>query len=59
MIAGQLRYVKKSTISRIVKRFGYGDWFILYLLGKNMNPIIYKDLIVELSKELEHKTVMV
>lgn len=59
MIAGQLRYVKKSTVSRIVKRFGYGDWFILYLLGKNMNPIIYKDLIVELSKELEHKTVMV
>ncbi|XP_026729120.1 innexin inx2-like [Trichoplusia ni] len=59
MIAGQLRYVKKNVISRIVKRFGFGDWFILYLLGKNMNPIIYKDLIVELSKELEHKTVMV
>ncbi|KAJ2939723.1 hypothetical protein O0L34_g17916 [Tuta absoluta] len=59
MILGQLRYVKRSLVSKIVKHFGFGDWFILYLLGKNMNPLIYKELIVELSKELEHKTVIV
>lgn len=59
MIAGQLRYVKRGIVQRIVKRFGYGDWFVLYLLGKNMNPLIYKDLIIELSKELDQKTVMV
>lgn len=59
MIMGQMRYIKRSTVSKIVKHFGFGDWFVLYLLGKNMNPIIFKDLILELSKELEHKTVMV
>lgn len=59
MIMGQLRLVKRSLVSRIVKQFGFGDWFILYLLGKNMNPLIYKELVLELSKELEPKTVVV
>lgn len=59
MIMGQLRYVKRHSITRIVRRFGYGDWFILYLLGKNMNPIIFKELVIELSKEFEHKSAMV
>lgn len=52
MIMGQLRHVKRRAVSKIVKNIGFGDWFIVYLLGKNMNPIIYKDLILELSKEL-------
>lgn len=57
MIVGQLRYVKRSTVNRIIKRFGFGDWFILYLLGKNINPQIYKELIIELAKQMEHKTI--
>ncbi|CAG9785912.1 unnamed protein product [Diatraea saccharalis] len=59
LIMSQVRHIHRSVVSRIVKRFGFGDWFILYLLGCNMNPIIYKELIIELSKELDHKTVMV
>ncbi|XP_038211702.1 innexin inx2-like [Zerene cesonia] len=59
LIMGQVRYVKRRVVTKIVKRFSFGDWFILYLLGKNMNPIIYKDLIIELSKELESKPLMV
>ncbi|XP_039753949.1 innexin inx2-like [Pararge aegeria] len=55
MIMGQLRFVKRRVISRIVRHFSFGDWFILYLLGKNMNPLIYKDLIIEVSKELEKR----
>ncbi|XP_063380965.1 innexin inx2-like isoform X1 [Cydia fagiglandana] len=55
MMMGLLRHVKRSTVTRIVKRFGFGDWFVLYLLGKNLNPHVYKDLILELSKEMEHR----
>ncbi|XP_073945600.1 innexin inx2-like [Choristoneura fumiferana] len=54
MIMGQVRNVKRSIVSSIVKRFGFGNWFILYLLGKNLNPRIYKELILELCKEMEH-----
>ncbi|XP_026752543.2 innexin inx2-like [Galleria mellonella] len=59
MVMGQIRYPNRKTISKVIKRFGYGDWFILYLLGKNMNPIIYKELILEISKELDHKPFVV
>ncbi|KAM3959195.1 innexin 4 [Aphomia sociella] len=59
MILGQLRYVKRKTVSKIIKRIGYGDWFILYSLGKNMNPLIYKELVIELSKELDNKPIVV
>lgn len=59
MIIGQLRYVRRSIVSRIVRRFGFGDWFILYLLGKNMNPHIYKELIIELAKQVEHDTIII
>lgn len=54
MIMGQVRNVKRSVVSSVVKRFGFGNWFILYLLGKNLNPRIYKELILELCKEMEH-----
>lgn len=59
MIMGQVRYMKRRLVSKIVKHFGFGDWFVLYLLGKNMNPLIYKDLIVELAKEVDKKPIMV
>ncbi|XP_045771795.1 innexin inx2-like [Maniola jurtina] len=55
LIMSQLRFVKRKVISRIVKHFSFGDWFVLYLLGKNVNPLIYKDLIIEVSKELDKK----
>lgn len=53
----QLKYlyiiVNKSTI---------GDWFLLYLLGKNMDSYILKDIVTELAqrymnkgKELDHR----
>lgn len=58
MIMGQLRFVKRRTVAFIVNRLGFGDWFVLYLLGKNMNPQIYKELILELAKAEEHKMVV-
>ncbi|CAH3833891.1 innexin inx2-like [Pieris brassicae] len=59
LIMGQVRCVKHRVVSKIVKRFSFGDWFLLYMLGKNMNPIVYKDLIIELSKDLESRSLMV
>lgn len=59
MIMGRLRYVRRRAVSKIIKKYTFGDWFVLYLLSKNVNQILYKDLIVELSKNLEHEPVVV
>ncbi|KAJ0177401.1 hypothetical protein K1T71_007410 [Dendrolimus kikuchii] len=59
MIMGQARHVRRSVVSRIVRYFGFGDWFILYFLGKNMNPLLFRELIMELDKHLKYGTLTV
>ncbi|CAK1596461.1 unnamed protein product [Parnassius mnemosyne] len=59
MIMGRLKYVKRRSVSKIIKHFSFGDWFVLHLLSKNVNQIVYRDLILELSKDLEPKEVTV
>lgn len=29
-----------------------GDWWIIYMLGRNLDPIIYRDVLAELSKSI-------
>ncbi|CAH0723174.1 unnamed protein product, partial [Brenthis ino] len=52
LIMSRVRQVDRYVVSKITNHFGYGDWFVLHLLGKNMNPIAFKDLVLELSKEI-------
>ncbi|GBM83503.1 Innexin inx2 [Araneus ventricosus] len=37
----------------IVKKFGVGDWFLLDLLAKNVDPQNFKDIVQDLAKELD------
>jgi innexin len=41
-----------ETISR---RSRIGDWFLLYQLGKNIDPLIFREFIGDLYKKLESK----
>ena len=33
-----------------------GDWFLLYLLGQNVDPVIFKDIMHELAKKLGYRS---
>lgn len=59
IITSHIRTVSKFQIKNIVKKLNLGDWFILYQLGKNIDPRIFKDIIMELDKSSEKKTVMI
>ncbi|CAL1299156.1 unnamed protein product [Larinioides sclopetarius] len=37
----------------IIKKFGLGDWFLLDLLAKNVEPQNFKDIVQGLAKELD------
>lgn len=39
-----------SHLNMIVKKSTIGDWFLLYLLGKNMDSYILKDIVAELAQ---------
>ncbi|CAL8126486.1 unnamed protein product [Orchesella dallaii] len=39
----------ERMVQRVSQQCGYGDWFLLCLLGKNMDPVFYADIISELA----------
>lgn len=49
----RLRSISKSIdeddLERVISKADFGDWFFLYELGRNMNPIYFAELIKELS----------
>ncbi|KAG0728155.1 Innexin inx2 [Chionoecetes opilio] len=52
LLNGRSRLVAKEKINSISRRCYIGDWFILYLIAKNMDAFVYRDFIQELSESL-------
>ncbi|XP_032666521.1 innexin inx2 [Odontomachus brunneus] len=64
IISPKLRYVLLRARSRlspqdqmkiISDKCQIGDWFVLYQLGKNMDPLVYKQLIADLASKVQGK----
>jgi len=41
-----------GQVDAICRKFKLGDWFILYQLGKNIDPLIYREFINDLYEQL-------
>ena len=39
-------------MDNICRRLRLGDWFILYQLGKNMDPMIFREFMEKLHKRM-------
>ena len=44
-----------DEIETVCRRIGMGDWFLLYQLGKNIDPLIFKEFIGALFKRVEER----
>jgi len=49
------RLAPQEQVETIANKCQIGDWFVLYQLGKNIEPIVFKELIADLAKKLEGK----
>lgn len=58
LLRARSRLSPQNQIETIANKCQIGDWFILYQLGKNMDPLIFKELISDLHKKLEGKEVV-
>lgn len=47
------KMVSRQDVSTISRKTEVGDWWLLYMLGRNMDPIIFKEVISDLSKKIE------
>lgn len=48
LLQAQTRSRKRQKIEIVVKALGFGDWFLLYQLAENVNPVVFKELVHEL-----------
>ena len=45
--------VPMKQVLTICKKLSMGDWFLLYQLGKNIDPIVFKDFLNEMYREFD------
>ena len=57
LFRARARLAPPEQIETIARKSQIGDWFLLYQLGKNMDPLIYKEFINDLSRRFEGKDV--
>ena len=50
------RLLSIETCVNISKKVDIGDWWILYTLSSNMDSLVYRDLLEELTKKVGHRT---
>lgn len=46
------RLIRKDAIDLIVRRSKMGDWFLFYMLGENVDSVIFRDVMHELAYKL-------
>ncbi|XP_071447479.1 innexin inx1 [Hetaerina americana] len=45
--------VPRETADIVAREAEVGDWWLLYMLGRNIDPCIYKEVVAELAKKME------
>ena len=54
LLRSRARLASVTKIQTICRESQFGDWFLLYQLGKNIDPLIFRDFINDLHKKLEN-----
>ncbi|EEB14301.1 Innexin inx2, putative [Pediculus humanus corporis] len=52
LLRARSRLAPHDKIAQIARKCQIGDWFILYQLGANIDPLIYRELVEDLCKRL-------
>ncbi|XP_018334680.1 innexin shaking-B-like [Agrilus planipennis] len=46
------RLIRKDAIDLIVRKSKMGDWFLFYMLGENVDTVIFRDVMQELANKI-------
>ncbi|CAG0893462.1 unnamed protein product [Cyprideis torosa] len=55
LLRARSRLANPDDVETINRKCQIGDWFVLYQIGKNMDPLIFKDFLRDLARRLEGK----
>lgn len=52
LLCGQFGIIKPEVIQTIMKKKGYGDWYLLFMLSQNVDELQYQSVLEEVAKRL-------
>lgn len=52
LLSMRVGFSSRKSINKLLEKCYIGDWFILYQLSKNIDSIIFKDIVSELNEKL-------
>jgi len=55
IFVGRAKSSSRNDINTVMEKLWFGDWFILMQLCKNMNPMIFHDLVIDLRDRMDRK----
>lgn len=58
LLMAQARHVGTTSATIIIDNLSYGDFFVLYHIGKNISPIMHKELVLGIYNVLSGKVPM-
>lgn len=53
LLRARNRMVPIEVAEAISRKTNIGDWWIIYMLGRNVDPVIFRDVVSELAKKIE------
>lgn len=57
LLRSQCRLGNRDYVDIVANKAGLGDWFLLYLLGKNMEALNYREVMAEFARRIDGKAV--
>uniref|UniRef100_T1JAF7 Innexin n=1 Tax=Strigamia maritima TaxID=126957 RepID=T1JAF7_STRMM len=48
-IAARFRLVPKKQLKMLLDKSRMGDWFLLYLLGQNVDNLVFRDVLMDIA----------
>ena len=55
LLRARARLAPMYQVETVCRRQSMGDWFLLYQLGKNIDPLVFKEFINDLSNKIEQR----
>ncbi|XP_023231288.1 innexin shaking-B-like [Centruroides sculpturatus] len=52
LLSMRFRILHMEHIHTIVRRGSIGDWFLIYMLGQNVDSLIFRDIIADIAKRI-------
>lgn len=47
-------FITEDVARSVTNKVSVGDWWVLYMLGKNMDPVIYREVMLEIAKKVDN-----